>query len=81
MRENFLVAREEMADFQWSDLKRKKKCWEDEKGGMPEMVFEYILKEKWSGSGKRIFRLTRALILVLLLQLSPVEKGGVHSGI
>ena len=27
---NFLVAREEMADFQWSDLKGKK-CWEDEK--------------------------------------------------
>ena len=41
---NFLVAREEMADFQWSDLKGKKVLG-GRKGGMPEMVFEYILKE------------------------------------
>ena len=41
---NFLVAREEMADFQWSDLKEKEVLG-GRKGGMPEMVFEYILKE------------------------------------
>ena len=41
---NFLVAREEMADFQWSDLKGKEVLG-GRKGGMPEMVFEYILKE------------------------------------
>ena len=38
---NFLVAREEMADFQWSDLKGKEVLG-GRKGGMPEMVFEYI---------------------------------------
>ena len=41
---NFLVAREEMSDFKWSDL-----IGEDvlggRAGGMPEMVFEYILKQ------------------------------------
>ena len=41
---NFLVAREEMPDFQWSDLKEKKVLG-GRKGGMPEMVFEYILKQ------------------------------------
>lgn len=41
---NFLVAREEMPDFQWNDLKRKKVLG-GRKGGMPEMVFEYILKK------------------------------------
>lgn len=41
---NFLVAREEMPDFSWSDL-----CGHEvlggRKGGMPQMVFEYILKQ------------------------------------
>lgn len=41
---NFLVAREEMPDFQWNDLKGKK-ILGGRKGGMPEMVFEYILKK------------------------------------
>ena len=40
---NFLVAREEMPDFTWDDL-RDKKVLGGRKGGMPEMVFEYILK-------------------------------------
>ena len=40
---NFLVAREEMPDFTWNDLKGKKVLG-GRKGGMPEMVFEYILK-------------------------------------
>ena len=38
---NFLVAREEMPDFKWSDLKGKD-ILGGRKGGMPEMVFEYI---------------------------------------
>lgn len=42
---NFLVAREEMPDFQWSDLKGKLVLG-GRKGGMPEMVFEYILKQQ-----------------------------------
>lgn len=41
---NFLVAREEMPDFQWEDLKGAKVLG-GRKGGMPEMVFEYILKQ------------------------------------
>lgn len=41
---NFLVAREEMPDFQWNDLKGKRVLG-GRKGGMPEMVFEYILKK------------------------------------
>lgn len=41
---NFLVAREEVQDFKWEDLKGKKVLG-GRKGGMPEMVFEYILKQ------------------------------------
>ena len=41
---NFLVAREEMPDFKWEDLKDKKVLG-GRKGGMPEMVFEYILRK------------------------------------
>ena len=39
-----LVAREEMPDFKWEDLKGRKVLG-GRKGGMPEMVFEYILKK------------------------------------
>ena len=42
---NFLVAREEMPDFRWEDLKGKNVLG-GRKGGMPEMVFEYILKQQ-----------------------------------
>lgn len=41
---NFLVAREEMPDFSWDALKGSTVLG-GRKGGMPEMVFEYILKE------------------------------------
>lgn len=41
---NFLVAREEMPNFTWQDLKGAD-ILGGRKGGMPEMVFEYILKE------------------------------------
>lgn len=41
---NFLVAREEMPEFTWDNLKGKNVLG-GRKGGMPEMVFEYILKE------------------------------------
>ncbi|BDF33276.1 nitrate ABC transporter substrate-binding protein [Lachnospiraceae bacterium] len=41
---NFLVAREEMPDFKWEDLKGKLVLG-GRKGGMPEMVFEYILRQ------------------------------------
>lgn len=41
---NFLVAREPMNDFSWKDLKG---CYVlgGRKGGMPQMVFEYVLKK------------------------------------
>ena len=41
---NFLVAREPVGNFQWSDLKGKDVLG-GRKGGMPQMVFEYILKK------------------------------------
>ena len=41
---NFLVAREEMPDFTWDDL-RDTRVLGGRKGGMPEMVFEYILRK------------------------------------
>ena len=41
---NFLVAREDLPDFSWEDLKGKNVLG-GRKGGMPEMVFEYILKQ------------------------------------
>lgn len=41
---NFLVAREKMPDFKWSDLIGKDVLG-GRKGGMPQMVFEYILRQ------------------------------------
>ena len=41
---NFLVARQDNEHFQWADLKGKTVLG-GRKGGMPEKVFEYILKE------------------------------------
>jgi len=42
---NFVVARKDMPDFQWSDLKGKTVLG-GRAGGMPEMVFEYVLKSQ-----------------------------------
>lgn len=42
---NFLVARDEMDDFTWNDLKNTTVLG-GRKGGMPQMVFEYILKQQ-----------------------------------
>ena len=41
---NFMVAREPMADFDWNDL-RGSYVLGGRKGGMPQMVFEYVLKK------------------------------------
>lgn len=41
---NFLVARDNEPDFKWEDLKGKNVIG-GRKGGMPEMVFEYILRQ------------------------------------
>lgn len=41
---NFLVGREPQPDFKWTDLKGKKVLG-GRAGGMPQMVFEYILKK------------------------------------
>ncbi|MCI8565814.1 MAG: ABC transporter substrate-binding protein [Lachnospiraceae bacterium] len=41
---NFLVAREPMTDFSWADLAGASVLG-GRKGGMPQMVFEYILKK------------------------------------
>lgn len=42
---NFLVAREPMAEFSWEELKGKTVLG-GRQGGMPQMVFEYILKKQ-----------------------------------
>lgn len=42
---NFLVSREKIKNFQWDDLKGKDVIG-GRKGGMPQMIFEYILKKK-----------------------------------
>lgn len=41
---NFLVAREPMENFRWTDLKGSYVLG-GRKGGMPQMVFEYVLKK------------------------------------
>ncbi len=41
---NFLVAREDISDFKWEDLKGSTVLG-GRAGGMPQMVFEYILKK------------------------------------
>lgn len=41
---NFMVAREPMKDFDWKDLKGSYVLG-GRKGGMPQMVFEYVLKK------------------------------------
>ena len=41
---NFLVSREPIDDFQW-DMLKGKTVLGGRAGGMPEMVFEYILKK------------------------------------
>lgn len=41
---NFLVGREENKQFQWSDLQGKQLIG-GRKGGMPEMILEYVLKK------------------------------------
>ena len=41
---NFMVAREPMDDFDWKDLKGSYVLG-GRKGGMPQMVFEYVLKK------------------------------------
>lgn len=41
---NFLVAREPMPDFSWEDLKGRSVLG-GRKGGMPQMVFEYVLRQ------------------------------------
>ena len=41
---NFMVARESMDNFHWKDLKGREVLG-GRKGGMPQMVFEYVLKK------------------------------------
>ncbi len=42
---NFMVSREPMEDFDWNDLKGSYVLG-GRKGGMPQMVFEYVLKKQ-----------------------------------
>ena len=74
---NFLVAREEMPDFKWEDLKGRKVLG-GRKGGMPEMVFEYILKQNGLDPQKDLsidqsidFGATSALVFTPAMCLIP----------
>ena len=58
---NFLVGRTEQSDFKWEDLKGKKVLG-GRAGGMPQMVFEYILKNMVL-IPKLILPLIRVLVL------------------
>ena len=49
---NFLVGRQPEKDFSFADLKGKSVLG-GRAGGMPQLVFEDILKKKWSGSENR----------------------------
>lgn len=48
---NFLVSREKETDFQWDNLKGKDVLG-GRKGGMPQMVFEYVLKQNGIDPGE-----------------------------
>jgi len=50
---NFLVAREAMPNFKWTDLKGKEIIG-GRKGGMPEMLLEYILKQNGIDKNKDV---------------------------
>ena len=56
-----------MPDFSWDEL-RDKRVLGGRKGGMPEMVFEYILKNH-NIDPASIWKSTRVLILVPQLHL------------
>lgn len=63
---NFLVAREEIPDFHWTDLKDKKVLG-GRKGGMPEMVFEYILRQNGIDPSKDLI-IDQSIVLALQQQ-------------
>ncbi len=69
---NFVVGREKDNSFTWEKLKNKEVLG-GRKGGMPEMVFEYVLAQK--GIDKKDVTLTRASILVPQLPRSPAGRG------
>ena len=72
---NFLVSREQYDSFSWSQLKGSTVIG-GRKGGMPEMVFEYILKKNGLTPQKDVtiiqnidFGSTAAAFLVFLILL------------
>lgn len=69
---NFLVAREPIDDFSW-DMLKGTTVLGGRAGGMPEMVFEYIL-EKIIWIRQRICPSTRALTSVPRQQLFPADR-------
>lgn len=69
---NFLVAREEIPDFHWTDLKDKKVLG-GRKGGMPEMVFEYILRQNGIDPSKDLI-IDQSIVLALQQQHLQKER-------
>lgn len=67
---NFLVARAPSDTFSWDDVKGKTVLG-GRKGGMPEMVFEYVLRQNGIDPAA-VLSSTRALTLVPLPLRFPV---------
>ncbi len=76
---NFLVSRSPEPDFQWADLKGKSVLG-GRAGGMPEMVFEYILKKKRPGSPDGPLHRPEHQLRPDRRRL-PGKRGGLHCGI
>ena len=70
---NFLVAREEMPDFEWSDMVGKDVLG-GRKGGMPQMVFEYILRQNGIDPAKDV-KIDQSIDFVLPRRLFPAGRG------
>lgn len=69
---NFVVGREKDNSFTWEKLKNKEVLG-GRKGGMPEMVFEYVLAQK--GIDKKDVNINQSTILVPQLPRSPADRG------
>ncbi len=70
---NFLVAREDVKDFKWTDLKGKTVLGGRD-GGMPEMVFEYILKKNGMDPAKDL-NIVKNIDFGLTAQAFASDKG------
>ena len=69
---NFVVGREKDNSFTWEKLKNKEVLG-GRKGGMPEMVFEYVLAQK--GIDKKDVNINQSIDFGSQLPRSPADRG------